>query len=269
MKDKLTDAIVETVLECGEIMLEATQIESGIEVKEGKANIVTVYDKKVQEELKIRLKKILPEAHFVGEEDEVHEAIDKGYAFIVDPIDGTTNFMKGYQASAISVGLILNGEPYIGVVYNPYRKEVFCAKTGEGAYKNGERIYSSEHSLEEGIVLIGTAPYYRELADVSFEMARYFFDFAMDIRRSGSAAIDLCDVACGRAELFFEYKLCPWDYAAGGLIVTEAGGSVWTFGGEKPAYDNKSTYIACGEQVAKHIIFENNKPIYNQKAEEL
>ncbi len=240
-------AIIEKVKVAGEIMLNAGNIQDGTECKVGHANFVTIYDKKVQEFLQKELMKIVPDAVFVGEEEETHASIGKGYAFIVDPIDGTTNFMKGSKMSAISVGLLKDGEPFIGVIYNPYLNEVFCAQKGQGAWCNEQPIYVTGKPLSDGIVIVGTAPYYRdELADRTFEMMRKFFDRSLDIRRSGSAALDLCNVAAGRAELFFELRLSPWDYAAGSLIVTEAGGRVTTAQGGPLQFSVPTSVIAAG-----------------------
>ena len=225
-EEQLLKEIVNAVRACGVIILNADRTKSCIDEKAGHANFVTTYDKKVQSELQTKLLAILPEAVFVGEEEDVHASVKDGYAFIVDPIDGTTNFIKDYHASAISVGLAKDGERYMGVVYNPYLDEMFTAVKGQGAFLNGKPIHVSDQPLENGVVIFGTAPYYEELAKVSFDMAYEYFRKALDVRRSGSAAIDLCNVAAGRAELFFELRLCPWDYAAGSLIVEEAGGVV-------------------------------------------
>lgn len=129
---KLLNQIMEIVRSCGEIILHADRSKSCIDAKAGHANFVTTYDKKVQQELEKRLLEILPEAVFVGEEEDIHASITKGYAFIVDPIDGTTNFIKDYHLSAISVGLTLDGERFMGVVYNPYLNEMFTAITEQG-----------------------------------------------------------------------------------------------------------------------------------------
>jgi len=230
-EEQLLEDIIIAVRKCGAIILNADRAKSGIDEKEGHANFVTAYDKKVQSELRKRLLEILPEAVFVGEEEDVHASVKDGYAFIVDPIDGTTNFIKDYHASAISVGLIKDAQRYMGVVYNPYLDEVFTAVKGKGACLNGKPIQVSKQPLENGIVIFGTAPYYEGLAKASFEMAYDYFCKALDVRRSGSAALDLCNIAAGRAELFFELRLCPWDYAAGSLIVEEAGGVVTTIDG--------------------------------------
>ena len=234
-EEQLLENIIHAVRACGTIILNADRTKSGIDEKAGHANFVTAYDKKVQSELQKRLLEILPEAVFVGEEEDVHASVKDGYAFIVDPIDGTTNFIKDYHASAISVGLIKDAKRYIGVVYNPYLDEVFTAVKGKGAFLNDSPIQVSKQPLENGIVIFGTATYYEEYAKATFDMAYDYYCKALDVRRSGSAALDLCNVAAGRAELFFELRLCPWDYAAGSLIVEEAGGVITTIdGGELP-----------------------------------
>ena len=234
-EEQLLENIIHAVRACGTIILNADRTKSGIDEKAGHANFVTAYDKKVQSELQKRLLEILPEAVFVGEEEDVHASVKDGYAFIVDPIDGTTNFIKDYHASAISVALIKDAKRYMGVVYNPYIDEVYTAVKGKGAFLNGSPIQVSRQPLENGIVIFGTATYYEEYAKATFDMAYDYYCKALDVRRSGSAALDLCNIAAGRAELFFELRLCPWDYAAGSLIVEEAGGVVTTIdGGELP-----------------------------------
>lgn len=246
----LIEKIADAVRECGEIMLHADRTGNYVDEKCGHANFVTIYDKKVQEELKKRLFEILPEAVFVGEEEEIHASIKKGLAFIVDPIDGTTNFIKDYNTSAISVGLTKEGQPYMGVVYNPYLDEMFTAEKGKGAFLNGKPIHVSKQPLSNGIVLFGTAPYYENLTKKSFQMAYDYFKKALDVRRSGSAALDLCTIAAGRAELFFELQLSPWDYAAGSLIVKEAGGIVTTVEGTTITLDKPCSILAANRVVA-------------------
>ncbi len=243
-EEQILEKIVEIVYECGEILCGADRTKTQIDEKSGHANFVTIYDKKVQEKLQKQLLMVLPEAVFIGEEEENHAPVEKGYAFIVDPIDGTTNFIKDYHVSAISVGLIKDGQPYIGVVYNPYLRELFTAIKGKGAFLNQKNIHVSTQPLENGIVLFGTAPYYKELNRTSFDMAYAYFTKALDIRRSGSAAIDLCNIAAGRAELFFELRLSPWDYAAGALIVEEAGGVVTQTDGANITFNEGCSILA-------------------------
>lgn len=250
LKENLLPEILAIVHECGDIMLRATDIDRKIHQKEGKGNFVTDYDSRVQKVLKTRLLALMPEAVFLGEEDQMdHTDISQGYAFIVDPIDGTANFIRGYHASCISVALAENGYPVLGVIYNPYQKETYYAEKGKGAYCNGERIQTSERTLEEGLILFGVAPYNKELMQKSFEIAYSYVSRGEDLRRSGSAAIDLCMVASGRAEFFFEMVLSPWDYAAGALLVEEAGGFTGDLEGRPLTYDRKQTVTARAPKV--------------------
>ena len=132
----------------------------------------------------------------------------------------------------------------MGVVYNPYLDEMFYGVKGQGAYLNGKRIHVSTEDLSNGIVLFGSAPYNTELAKASFDLAYEYFTKALDIRRSGSAALDLCSLAAGRAELYFEMILSPWDFAAGALILEEAGGIVTKINGEPLPCFEKSPVLA-------------------------
>lgn len=241
--------ISELVKHCGEMILSADHIRDSVTVKPGSSNFVTRYDVAVQEFLQKKLLDLLPQAVFIGEENDARANADAEYAFIVDPIDGTTNFIKGYPRCAVSVGLAHRGKMELGVVYNPFSQELFTAKKGEGAERNGRCIHVSQNHLKDGIVCFGTSPYYPEAAEKSFELAKQLYQHAMDLRRTGSAALDLCDVACGRCELFFEAILSPWDYAAASLIVEEAGGSVMDMEEHTLRFDEKCSVLA-GNQAA-------------------
>ena len=243
----MINQIIDIVHECGAIMLEATDIQRKTHQKEGKGNFVTEYDSKVQAVLKEKLLALLPEAVFFGEEDDADKAdIARGYAYIVDPIDGTANFTRGLDHSCISVALARDGYPIKAVIYNPYKQETYYAEKGKGAWLNGESIHVSERILEEGLVFFGTAPYNQELMEKTMDMVTCYLKKAQDIRRSGSAALDLCTIACGKAELYFELILSPWDYAAGALIVEEAGGIVSRPDGTPLTFDKKQAVAARG-----------------------
>ena len=240
----LVQKMTEVVRERGQYILNADRSAIAIDSKAGPANFVTEYDKKVQDLLEEKLMKIVPDAKFVGEEENSERVTENGKYFVVDPIDGTTNFIKDYHVSCISVALIEDGKVQIGIIYNPYLDEMYWAKRGMGAYCNDKKIQVSNQPLSNGIVLFGTAPYYEELNQLSFQMAYDYFKQALDIRRSGSAALDLCAIAAGRAELYFELRLSPWDYAAGSLIVEEAGGIVTTVEGEVISLDKPCSVLA-------------------------
>ena len=194
------------------------------EAKTGRRDVVTEYDRRVQQTLISLLLEAVPNAHFFCEEMDEQDRLDEEQIFIIDPIDGTMNFVRGFHHSCISIGYMERGEILIGIVYNPYVGELFSAVAGCGATLNGMPIHVAEAGLADSIVCFGTSPYRPDLADQTFTMARKAFDAALDLRREGAAALDLCSVAAGRAGLYFELQLSFWDYAAGQLIIKEAGG---------------------------------------------
>lgn len=238
------DQVCELVRRCGRIIRDADRANMHVDSKAGHANFVTEYDKKVQEALRAGLAEIAPDAQFIGEEGTSGRFSPSGRFLIVDPIDGTTNFIKDYHASAISVAMVSDGRAEFGAVYNPYLDEMYCAERGRGAFCNGRRLSVSEEPLENALVVFGTSPYDEKLSERSFKMAYEYFRKAVDVRRSGSAALDLCAVAAGRADLFFELSLAPWDHAAGALIVQEAGGIVTGVDGGELSYERSCSVLA-------------------------
>jgi myo-inositol-1(or 4)-monophosphatase len=241
----MIENIKAVVKNAGQIVLNAGNIKDGIESKQGRANFVTKYDVEVQEFLYKELAKLYPSADFTGEEDKKHSKPTGEYCFIVDPIDGTTNFIFDYRHSAISVGLLKKQEIIAGAVYNPYLDEMFYAEKGKGAYLNGRLLKLNDLSISEGIIAVGTCPYNRDKTDETFRIARKLFDKAMDLRRSGSAALDICYVAAGRFALFYELSLEPWDYAAASLILTEAGGQISDMDRKKLPLTGAASVIAA------------------------
>ncbi len=245
--------IRQTMYACGQLMLDAHGADKEIAEKSGEANFVTKYDREIQRILRQQLGEIMPEAHFVGEEEETHESVASGYAFVVDPIDGTTNFIMDYRCSVISVGLLKDGKPYMGMIYNPYMDELFYAKKGAGAYVNDRRIFATNRHLSDTIVLFGSSPYIREYSDASFDYLRRLFYKALDVRRSGAAAWDLCSIAAGRAGVFFEMNLQPWDIAAGAVLIEEAGGIITTLEKNPPSFDGPCSVLAAGKTVFEEL----------------
>ena len=245
--------ITEIVKEAGKIVLSAHNQENTITAKEGKKNFVTKYDVAVQEFLFRELGKAFPDAQFIGEEGENDFSTD-GLRFIIDPIDGTTNFMQDYRCSCISVALCNGNDVIAGVVYNPYTNEIFSAEKGKGAYLNDDRISVSERPLSDGLALFGTSPYHPENTDETFALLSKVFDFSRDIRRSGSAAFDICTVACGRCEVFFEKGLQPWDIAAGTLILKEAGGIALNYDGTEISFSTPNDVVFANPKAYKEFI---------------
>ena len=171
----------------------------------------------------------------------------------MDPIDGTTNLIYDYKLSAVSLGLYEQGEITMGIVYNPFTDEMFTAAKGEGAYLNGVSIHTSEEvELRNSIISYGSCPYDKSHAKELFPMFERIFVNCADFRRTGSAAIDFCYVACGRQHGFLELNLKPWDYAAGSLIVQEAGGVVTDWKAEKlPFLKNSDIFVSTMKLEAK------------------
>ncbi|MBQ9921896.1 MAG: inositol monophosphatase [Clostridia bacterium] len=257
--------ITELMERCGEIVVSASSandINDKITVKSGDANYVTYYDVKVQEMLISGLSEILPEAKYIAEESwsDTEEISMDGYTFIIDPIDGTTNFIKDYGHSGISVALAYNSEIVFGAAYNPYTHQMYTAKRGCGARLNGKLITMDNGNLTDGIVAFGTTPYNRQRTHATLMLVEEFLKTSMDIRRSGSAVLDLCDVAAKRSNLFFELQLMPWDYAAASLIVTEAGGIVTTMDNTALLF-NKPCSVLAGTQNAHRQALEVLKTV--------
>ena len=231
-------------------MMRSAHVESesdGVTEKAGSANFVTVYDVKIQNFLLEGIRILLPDAYFIAEEKDNDPAVlDREYCFIIDPIDGTTGFIHDNRHSCVSVGLFSHGEAVFGAVYDPYQDEMFHAVRGGGAYLNGTPIHVSSFPFGSALVSYGTAPYYKDtLADKTFSLCRELFDSCADVRRCGSAALDLAYIAAGRYDAFFEMILSPWDIAAGSLLVTEAGGVISQMDGTPLSFTRPCPVIAA------------------------
>ena len=238
---ELLEQILSIVRQAGDIVRSARDIAAGTKEKSFAGDLVTAYDLAVENFLKERLPSLVPGSIFFGEEEKENADPSRGWAFIVDPIDGTANFVRELRRSAISVALARDA----AVEYAPYRDEMFSARRGGGAFLNGAPIRVSEKPLAQGIFSMGTSLYRPEYFQRTMRLTEQLFRRSCDFRRMGAAALDFCDVACGRTEAFFEYSLCPWDYAAGSLLVTEAGGAVCTLeGGPLPVVTLSSAWAA-------------------------
>lgn len=213
------------VLEAGRELTERRGIE---EISEkGPADYVTAVDIRVQNMIFEKLSRSDPAVQFLGEEKDNRKIDPWGKIWILDPVDGTTNLMHDFQHSVISLAYQEGGAVQFGIVYNPFSRELFSGKKGSGAFLNNRRIaVSNVRSLSKSLIGVGTAPGCREDADRTFARMRRIYDRCQDIRRVGAAALDLAYVACGRLDGFYEGHLHIWDYAAGKLLVEEAGGIV-------------------------------------------
>lgn len=194
-----------------------------VTVKDGHANFVTEADVAVQDYVLEALAKQYPGASFLAEEQAEHH-MGEGLTFLVDPIDGTTNFMRGRRSSVICIGAVERGQVVFSGIYNPYEDELYHAVRGQGAWCNETRLHVSDEPPERALIALGSTPYDVEFADLTGRTVSAILRDMGDVRRSGSAALDLCSIAAGRCEGTFEWNLRPWDFCAGSLLVEEAGG---------------------------------------------
>ena len=244
----ILNAIVGAEREGAALILQAHGILA--ECKTGRRDVVTDYDRQVQELLTERLSRAVPGARFFCEENDRHDGLLAEHLFIIDPIDGTMNFVRGLKHSCISVAYSSRGERLCGAILNPYADELFTAVRGEGAFLNGRRIHVDEGPLADTLVVCGTAPYSPEAVGETFRLMERAYRASLDIRRQGSAALDLCSVAAGRAGAYFELALSLWDYAAGALLVEEAGGLCTRPDGSPLPYDSSRPAILAGGPAA-------------------
>lgn len=230
---------------------------SKVEMKEFN-NLVSYVDKEAEKQLVDGLKNILPEAGFITEEGTASHDNEE-YKWIIDPLDGTTNFTHGVPAYAVSIALAKGHELLVGVVYEVNRKECFSAWKNGGAYLNGKKIQVSKaDSLDKSLLATGFPYYMFDKLDTYVDILKSFMQKTHGIRRIGSAAIDLCYVACGRFEGYYEFNLNAYDVAGGAIIVQEAGGYVTDFrGGNNYFYGEE--IIATNKHIHKAVLNEVKK----------
>lgn len=225
------ETAIEAAKESGNIQMQGFGHAHKVEFK-GVSNIVTEIDKKCESFIIERLQKEFP-AHDILAEEGGGEHKKSQYRWIIDPLDGTVNYAHGYPLFCTSIALEYNGEVIVGVVYEPNRNELFTAEKGAGATMNGRRIKVSQ-TKELKHALLDTGFAYNIHEGEKRNNLENFGDFLLKtqaIRRDGVAAVDLCYLACGRFDGFWELFLKPWDIAAGSLIIKEAGGTVTSFNG--------------------------------------
>ena len=252
MKQPILRDILPIVREAGGIMLRR----EGADRIASKAaqDFVTEVDFRVQSFIRDRLTADWPGIQFMGEEqDNSHLDFSRPY-WVLDPIDGTTNFIHDFHASVISLALVCGHEPIFGVVFNPSTGEEFTGIRGGGAYLNGRPIHvSGAASLSEALVFVGTAPYRRNEMDENFRRIQRVYLSSHDIRRFGCTALELCYIACGRADGQFEFGTKPWDIAAGWLILREAGGEVVSVWGGPPPLDGESAIVSTNGNFTEEL----------------
>ena len=212
--------------------------------KDGLANLVTSSDLAVQHFLTERLAALLPGCGFLCEEEDFRD-LEEEYVWIIDPIDGTANYARGIADCCISVALARRGALQLGVVYSPGRGELYTAELGRGACCNGKPIHVSDRPLADGLFCTAMSTYRKEYARTCSDIIYDIYMKSNDFRRWGSAAVELCLLAAGDIELYFEMRLQPWDYAAAMLILHEAGGRIAGWNGGAPSLVRPSLVVAA------------------------
>lgn len=219
----MLERIKEIAYAVGKMFLEREAF--SVDEKTGSNNIVTSMDLKAQEYIISECSKLLENSCFIAEEQD-NVVLSNEYTWIIDPLDGTTNFSYDYQFSAVSIALAKNKEVVYAVVYNPYLDQMFSAEKGKGSYLNDIKLSVTKNKLKDALLAVGTSPYNKDKSNITFSKLQKCFENARDLRRSGSAALDICYVASGKVDGFYEEVLAIWDYAAASLILEEAGGII-------------------------------------------
>lgn len=256
MKKKL----IKIIKKAGKILKKGYYSQKEVSFK-AKKDLVTKYDIAVEEYLKKHFSKHFIKFNIIAEESD-NSKVEFNNSIIIDPIDGTTNFVNGVPHTAISVGVYKNKKPYLGVVYNPILDELYVAKAGCGAFLNGEKLtVSSEDNLQKSLISTGF-PYTSgsnedDLNDV-LKKIKDILPYCQDIRRLGSAAIDLCMVARGTYEGYYEMNLKPWDVSAGVLILSEAGGKITNISGEEYNLFTDKYIVASNGKIHDKLIEKLN-----------
>ncbi len=247
--EKICKQVVDLTKKVGEFILSEQKKSDSLKVEvKGLHDFVTYIDKSSEQKLVDELEIILPEAGFIAEEGT---SVKKGekYNWIIDPLDGTTNFIHGLAPFAISIALMEDNEIILGVVHELNLDECFYAWKGSNAYLNGNIInVSNKKTIEDSLIATGFPYYDYKRIKPFMETLEYFMQNSHGVRRLGSAATDLAYVACGRFEAFYEYSLSPWDVAAGAFIVMQAGGKVSDFCGGNNYIFGKEI-VACNDLV--------------------
>ena len=252
--------LIKIIKKAGKILKEGYYSNKDVTIK-AKKDLVTKYDVAVENYLKAKFTKKFKEFNIIAEESD-NANVEFNNSIIIDPIDGTTNFVNGVPHTAISVGVYKNKKPYLAIVYNPILDELYEAKIGKGAFLNGEKLeVSKEENFQKSLIATGF-PYTSgsnedDLNDV-VKKIKDILPLCQDLRRLGSASIDLCMVARGTFEAYYEMNLKPWDVSAGVLILSEAGGKITNINGDEYNLFEDKYIVATNGKIHDKLIEKLN-----------
>jgi myo-inositol-1(or 4)-monophosphatase len=242
------DFAIDLARAAGDILKHYMSREKQVELK-GRANLVTIADKESEALIISRIRDRFPSHAILAEESGASGSADSSKGkWIIDPLDGTTNFAHQYPFFCVSIGFEQAGEIRCGAVYDPWRDEMFSASQGAGSFMNGQRLHVSEaDTLRSSLIMTGFPYGFREKVKTAMTQFEGFMVESQAVRRGGSAALDMCYIAIGRVDGFWEMDLHPWDTAAGQTIIEEAGGRVTDFSGGKFSVYGKQTLASNGK----------------------
>ncbi|MEW6543901.1 MAG: inositol monophosphatase family protein [Nitrospirota bacterium] len=232
LRDQLKATLLEAARTAGAVLTDCARAGFRVEYKDT-VNLVTDADRRAEQAVVDAIRKAWPDHQILAEERGMERGADAAYRWVIDPLDGTTNFAHGFPAYCVSIGLEYRGEVILGAVLDPTRDELFVGEAGRGAFLNGKPLrVSATPTVNAALLVTGFAYDIRESPENNLDHFSRFALRAQGVRRTGAAALDLCYVAAGRFDGFWELKLQPWDTAAGLVILREAGGRATDFKGE-------------------------------------
>jgi len=267
LSDILLTNIFQTVLiaaqSAGQFIMENVNKAIKINFK-GRVNVVTDIDRGAEEIIISMIRESFPDHHILAEETPAINT-SSPFKWIIDPLDGTTNFIHGLPIFAVSIAVEFDGEIIVGVVYDPTRNELFSAIKNAGAFLNEKQIKVSQiKTLSESLTATGFPYETDSVFENNMEIFRAVYRKCQGVRRAGSAALDVCYVAAGRFDGFWEFGLNPWDVSAGALIVQEAGGQVGDYNGMKFSSDNVSQIIASNGKIHSELLTIIQKVLFQK-----
>lgn len=247
-------AIIDLVKQAGQFVFDR-ELKEEVAMK-GAADFVTAVDLKISQFIKERLAVLTPEIGFMSEEEEGEIAPRR---WILDPIDGTTNLVYGYNISSVSLAYFDGEKVDFGVIYNPFNGETYVAKRGHGVYLNGQKLsIADDRELKDCIMEFGAGSTKKQFTDESFLLGREVFRGCLDLRRICSSALAIAFIAAGRINGYFERSIKPWDYAAATLMLEECGGICTDWEGNPVPFDRPSSFV-CGTPKAHAYLLDTIK----------
>lgn len=256
--EELLEKVINLAKEAGELIM--GRKETGIIEKEGVSNFVTLTDIAISNFLSEKLPELLPGSKMISEESKDNAAFNDGMVWAIDPIDGTNNFIYGLGFSVVSIGLFIDGVPTMGVVYNPYRNEIYSGIKGKGAWWNGASIKVNNFTqLNQTMVMLETGSCHPRETNATFAPLKEIFRDCVDYRVSGCSAMDICYVASGKASAFFSELISIWDYAAAIVILNEAGGKATRWDGSALNHTQPGTILVTNALLHEEMLKRINK----------